>query len=74
MSVPVRTLSASLEFGTPGPLFALPVTGSGILASYPYDVMSDGQRFLAPAPAGDAESPPMTVMINWQAGFPAANQ
>ena len=69
MSVAVRSLSGSLEFGTPQALFMIPVAMamSGSLAPYTYDVMPDGQRFLAAAPVGDAASPPMTVIVNWQA-------
>ena len=33
----------------------------------PYDIMPDGQRFLAAAPVADAASPTMTVILNWQA-------
>ena len=38
-------------------------------AEYPYDVVADGQRFLAFAPAREAESPSITVMLNWHAGL-----
>jgi eukaryotic-like serine/threonine-protein kinase len=73
MSVAVRAISAGLEFGTPNPLFMIPVAlaGAGSLAPYTYDVMPDGQRFLAAAPAGDAASPTMTVIVNWQAELAA---
>jgi len=65
MSVEVRAVSGSLEFGTPTSLFTLPLT-RGENDPYPYDVMPDGQRFLALVPASDAETPPLTVMFNWQ--------
>jgi serine/threonine protein kinase/Tol biopolymer transport system component len=66
MSVVVRPASGSLEFGTPSALFALPATFDSN-NTYPYDVMPDGQRFLALAPATNAEDPPMTVIVNWRA-------
>ena len=67
MSVAVRTVSDSLEFGTPSPLFAIPVTSTIVGDPYTYDVMPDGQRFLALAPTAEAEA--MTVILNWQAGL-----
>jgi hypothetical protein len=69
MSVAVRAISGSLEFGTPQTLFKIPVAlaTSGEVAPYTYDVMPDGQRFLATAPIADAVPPTMTVIINWQA-------
>jgi len=47
-------------------LFMIPVAlaTSGNLAPYTYDVMPDGQRFLAVAPVADAASPTMTVLLN----------
>jgi Tol biopolymer transport system component len=65
MSVEVRPVSGSLEFGTPTSLFTLPLT-RGENDPYPYDVMPDGQRFLALVPASEAEEPPITVIFNWQ--------
>jgi hypothetical protein len=64
MSVEVRAVSRSLEFGTPIGLFAIPLT-RGENDAYPYDVMPDGQRFLALAQDSDAETPPITVLFNW---------
>jgi eukaryotic-like serine/threonine-protein kinase len=76
MSVDVRALSGSLEFGTPQPLFMIPVAlaTSGSLAPYTYDVMPNGQRFLAAAPVGDVASPTMTVIVNWQAEMSAVKK
>jgi Tol biopolymer transport system component len=76
MSVVVRDLSSSLEFGTPSALFAIPVTSTapGNDAAYAYDVMPDGRRFLALAPAADADAPSMTVIFNWQAELSAAKK
>jgi hypothetical protein len=69
MSVAVKATSGPLEFGTPRAMFTLPFAQAirGDIAPYTYDVMPDGQRFLALAPTGDTESPPMTVILNWQA-------
>jgi eukaryotic-like serine/threonine-protein kinase len=66
MSVVLLPASSFLEFGTPSGLFALPATFD-VNNAYPYDVMPDGQRFLALTPATDAEQPPMTVIVNWRA-------
>ena len=76
MSVAVQAISGSLEFGTPRALFTIPfaLSTSGSLAPYTYDVMPDGQRFLAMVPAGDAASPPMTVILNWQAELSTAKK
>jgi hypothetical protein len=38
---------------------------------YAYDVMPDGQRFLALAPAAGAEAPVTTIVVNWQAELSA---
>jgi eukaryotic-like serine/threonine-protein kinase len=70
MAVAVGGISSSLEFATPTALFALPVMlgrGGDTTAPYTYDVMPDGQRFLALAPTKDAEKAPMTVILNWKA-------
>jgi hypothetical protein len=71
MSVAVQVISGSLEPGTPRALFTIPFTLStaGSLARYTYDATPDGERFLAVVPAGDAASPPMTVILNWQAAL-----
>jgi hypothetical protein len=76
MSVAVRAVSGSLELGKPQALFTIPLTltPSGGGGSYTYDVMPDGQRFLASAPVVDAASPTMTVILNWQAALFAAKK
>jgi serine/threonine protein kinase/Tol biopolymer transport system component len=76
MSVAVRAVSGSLELGTPQALFTIPLTlaPSGGGASYTYDVMPDGRRFLAAAPVEDAASPTMTVIVNWQAELSAGKK
>ncbi len=70
MAVPVK-LGATVEAGTPQPLFpAPPFAGMQLAASF-YAPMGDGQRFLVNAPAGGeaTAAPPFTVVTNWQAAF-----
>src|SRR5207245_926776 len=70
MSVAVRSVSGSLEFGTSNALFSIPISSTTSVqgtASYAYDVMPDRQRFLVLTPAADVQAPPMTVILNWQA-------
>jgi hypothetical protein len=66
MAVPIK-LGATVEVGTPQPLFPIPQTGAG----FAYAPMGDGQRFLVNAPAGGetAAVQPVTVVTNWQAGL-----
>ena len=73
MSVIVQPAPGALELGALSPLFTLPATFSDN-NTYPYDVMPDGQRFLALAPATDAEEPPMTVILNWRAELSAGQK
>jgi len=75
MSVTVKTAPGALEFGTPSALFsiAIPIGDQG-LPAYGYDVMPDGQHFLALAPTSEADSPSMTVVTNWQAELSAAQK
>jgi hypothetical protein len=65
-----RMASTSFALGSPVPLFELqmlngprPALGYGTS----FDVAKDG-RFLVNVPVGDAESPPITVVVNWAAG------
>jgi Tol biopolymer transport system component len=51
--------------GTPTPLFNT-VSSAG-LATAPFDVTADGQRFLFVGPADSKQSESMTVIVNWQA-------
>ena len=77
MSVPVRPSAGSLEIGTPRALFTIPIAPFNSptnVGSYAYDVGPDGQRFLAVAPAGDAASPTMTVIVSWQAELSTARK
>ena len=70
MAVPVK-LGATVEAGTPQPLFPISPSTFGSFANSFYAPMRDGQRFLVNAPAGGeaAAAPPFTVVTNWQAAF-----
>jgi hypothetical protein len=62
----------SFEPGVPAPLFDSHISGNGGSNQDPfqYDVTADGKRFLVMTPAGGAaSSPPLTVVMNWQAGL-----
>lgn len=65
----------SFEAGTPVPLFDAHIAGAGTnIAYFNYDVTADGKRFLVAstgsvASASTAASvPPITVLVNWNAG------
>ena len=65
MTVPVRTVGSSVEFGTPTAILRL-VDPPGV-HPYPYDVAPDG-RILALVPESEgAQSTVLTVLMNWQA-------
>jgi len=65
MAVPV-TADSTFQHGEPKALFKLPST-----ASYLFDVMPDGSRFLVNLRNNVTQpsSPPFTVVLNLQAGL-----
>jgi hypothetical protein len=63
MSVEVRA-DTVFETGTPQALFAALLKN---MPGPPYDVSSDGQRFLLNRPIGEESSPPITLVQNWTA-------
>ncbi|MGC2422086.1 MAG: protein kinase, partial [Candidatus Acidiferrales bacterium] len=66
MAVEVNTDAANFQAGIPKPLFqAQPIPD--FLMRNRYLVSADGQRFLMLAPAGEAASRPITVVLNWPA-------
>jgi hypothetical protein len=73
-AVPVRGTAGakpSFELGAPQPLFEAHVAYSGFGFALQYDVTSDGKQFLITT-TGDAEgkpSPPLNVVVNWNAGL-----
>jgi Tol biopolymer transport system component len=72
MAVPVklgRSGSESLQAGLPTPLMAVPLAGIATVPMRSYAVSNDGQRFLRPSVAGGGNAPPITVVLNWQAGL-----
>jgi eukaryotic-like serine/threonine-protein kinase len=72
MAVEVST-SPTFKAGVPKALFAAPIFGGGAFGVvHRYDVTANGQRFLINAfsPGGaPSSSPPITVVLNWQAGL-----
>ena len=72
MAVPIKTGSgpkASLEPGTPVPLFDSHISATGAASMlFQYDVTSNGMRFLINTVNGTQASSPFTVLVNWSAG------
>jgi Tol biopolymer transport system component len=67
MAVPVTT-GANFDSGTPVILFqATPRQPIPIYDLFVYDVSRDGQRFLIITPVKEAETAPMSVVLNWAA-------
>ena len=67
LAAPV-TMGAKLDAGTPVALFQ-PTLREQVSSSdlFVYDVSRDGQRFLINTPVKQAETAPMTVVLNWTA-------
>jgi Tol biopolymer transport system component len=67
MAMPVK-LGQTFEPGPLKPLFSVPLVLSlGVGRSYA--VSGDGQRFLVTSAEGGSDSPPMTMVLNWQSGL-----
>ena len=67
MAVPVTT-GADFDSGTPAALFqATPRQPIPIYDLFVYDVSRDGQRFLIITPVKEAETAPMSVVLDWTA-------
>jgi Tol biopolymer transport system component len=62
MAIPVK-LGTTITPGTPKALFPVPLSEQ----QHSYAVTGDGQRFLVSRLAG--EMPPITVVLNWEAGL-----
>jgi serine/threonine-protein kinase len=70
MAVPITTKGATLEPGTPVPLFQIrSELGAGVVRGQ-YAVAPDG-RFLVNVTTGDSTTFPITLLLNWH---PPANQ
>jgi eukaryotic-like serine/threonine-protein kinase len=68
MAVPVKS-GATIEAGTPQPLFDIDPIFPPLVGRFAYQPAADGKRFLVLAVAGGAASPPINVVLNWQAGL-----
>ena len=67
MAVEVKATAQTFDRGTPQALFDSRSTANSNL-SFGYPVTSDGKRFLMAVAAGtSAETPPLTVVVNWLA-------
>ncbi|MBI4474562.1 MAG: PD40 domain-containing protein, partial [Acidobacteria bacterium] len=72
MATPIQVKpDRTLEIGRPVPLFDTPLSGTNYQAGYihGYDVARDGQRFLLNIPQREANSTPITVILNWTAAL-----
>jgi Tol biopolymer transport system component len=72
-AVEVAASSGTFQAGIPKALFAAPIWGGGASNNVTrYDVTADGKKFLInslPTETTAAPSPPITVVLNWQAGL-----
>lgn len=68
MAVPVKS-GAGFEAGAPQPLFGLDPIYPPLSGRFVYEPTADGQRFLVLASVGDTAAPPISVVVNWQAGL-----
>jgi len=67
MAMPVKT-GQTFEPGPSKPLFTVPlVLGVGVPRSYA--ASGDGQRFLVTSAEGGSDSPPLTIVLNWQSNL-----
>jgi eukaryotic-like serine/threonine-protein kinase len=72
MAVPAklsRSGTDSFQAGLPRPLMAVPSVANGTSFQRTYAVSNDGQRFLIPSASATGNAPPVTVVLNWQAGL-----
>jgi iron complex outermembrane receptor protein len=70
MSVEVDTKSATPSFSPPRALFSTRFTWMEIQGgAHHYGVARDGQRFLISRATDEAQSAPVTVVLNWPAGL-----
>jgi len=60
------TAGETFQASTPRPLFPtptyIPVLGT---SAYPWDVTSDGKRFLLPVPVAETSPSPFDIILNW---------
>jgi serine/threonine protein kinase len=61
------TAGTTFQPSTPEPLFQTPPYVPVLGASpYPWDVTSDGRRFLLPVPMAESSPSPFNVILNWE--------
>ena len=67
MAAGIRTSGAAVEVDAPRQLFGVAVISGPFM---PFDVTSDGQRFLVVQPLSRTQrAAPLTLVTNWQAGL-----
>jgi Tol biopolymer transport system component/tRNA A-37 threonylcarbamoyl transferase component Bud32 len=70
MAVDVDTTSAVFHAGVPKPLFAARIAGGPPPApTHRWDLAHDGQRFLITTALDITQSPPITIVTNWESGL-----
>jgi len=70
MAVPVKASGGpkpAFEAGTPVALFDAQMTHIANDTTFEYDVTADGKRFLINTDGKVSSSPPLTVVVNWNA-------
>ena len=72
-AVPVKAVSGakpSLDVGVPAALFDSHIEPRGpVDLTWRYDVTADGKRFLVNTTTAAVSHPPLTVVVDWQAGL-----
>jgi hypothetical protein len=71
MAVPVKASGGpkpAFEAGTPVALFDAQMAHNTNNTTFEYDVTADGKRFLINTDGKVSSSPPLTVVVNWNAG------
>ncbi len=68
MAAPVKS-GSTFEAGSPQALFDIQPIYGPLAGRFAYQPAADGQRFLVLANVGGSAAPPITVVLNWQAGL-----
>lgn len=72
MAVTVNGQGSAFEAGAARPLFEARPRLAGYVGygtGHPYDVSTDGQKFLINTAVGQTTSAPITLVFNWTAGL-----
>jgi hypothetical protein len=67
MTVDITVRDSAFVAGTPRVWADVALRAAGLAP--PFDLYPDGKRFLVAAPADRSAQPPLTVVLNWQAGL-----